>query len=433
MQELYKAILGKKNCAYYQAKFESFDQQGPGLKAGWNWAAFLGAGFWALYRKMYGWFFAFWGIAILANMFEKSGSLGLSALVILAPLIWFAIYANSLYHKNIKKKIAAAQVWCNDETILLEHLRKKGGVLTGVWLFAGIPVIGIIAAILSPMFKHSDDMSEQRAKTESSAVMPWRGLTEDQIRTQFIEPSPNTGQIPANENWSKFAGDLDRQDALLAAIDRLLATDSKDKQIPDKKGHDLSVTESNLASYIEKANTGNLDAVRGIQDFYDELGKGTFKDRLHWQWRAALLGSAEDQSALGECIASGRCVPDAQSARAWFQLAAEQGNAYAQYSMMKFYHLGYGVPQDYEQAVKWAMKSALQGERRAQIYLGSSYAKGRGVALDRVKAHMWLNLAAIEGGPRAIKRRNEVAAEMTQAELLEAQRLATQWKPSTKR
>jgi hypothetical protein len=153
MQNLYEAILGEKNRIYYLTKFESFDQQGPGLKASWNWPALLAGGVWALYRKMYGWFFAFWGVAFLSSILEKAGSPGLSAISFLAPWIAFAIYANSLYHDSIKKKIAVAQLTIKEESKLLDYLRYKGGVHTWViWVFGGLPVIGILAAILIPMF-----------------------------------------------------------------------------------------------------------------------------------------------------------------------------------------------------------------------------------------------------------------------------------------
>ena len=153
MQNLYEAILGEKNHIYYLTKFEQFDQQGLGLKASWNWPALLFSGVWALYRKMYGWFFAFWGIAFLSNIFEKAGSPGLSAIVFIGPLIAFTIYANSLYHNSIKKKIAIAQLTVKDESKLHELLRYKGGVHTWViWVFGLLPVIGILAAILIPMF-----------------------------------------------------------------------------------------------------------------------------------------------------------------------------------------------------------------------------------------------------------------------------------------
>ncbi|PFG53105.1 uncharacterized protein DUF2628 [Marinobacter sp. LV10R520-4] len=153
MQNLYETILGDKNRIYYLTKFEQFDRLGSGLKASWNWPAFLCGGVWALYRKMYGWFFAFLGIIFLSNIFEKAGSPGLSAIVLFVPWIAFTIYADSLYHNNIKKKIAAAQLTVKDEPKLLEYLRYKGGVQTWViWVFGGLPVIGILAAILIPMF-----------------------------------------------------------------------------------------------------------------------------------------------------------------------------------------------------------------------------------------------------------------------------------------
>lgn len=153
MQNLYEAILGDKNSFYYLSKFEQFDQQGPGLKASWNWPAFFFGGIWALYRKMYGWFFAFWGIAFLSIIFEKGGSPSLSAIVLIAPWIAFTIYANSLYHGNIKKKIAVVQLTVKDESKLLKYLKNKGGVHTWViWVSVLLPLIGIVAAILIPTF-----------------------------------------------------------------------------------------------------------------------------------------------------------------------------------------------------------------------------------------------------------------------------------------
>jgi len=153
MQNLYEAILGEKNRIYYLAKFESFDRQGLGLKASWNWPALLFSGLWALYRKMYGWFFAFWGIIFLSNIFEKSGSPELSVIVLFVPWIAFTIYADSLYHNSIKKKIAVAQLTVKEESNLLEYLRYKGGVHTWViWVFGGLLVIGILPAILMPIF-----------------------------------------------------------------------------------------------------------------------------------------------------------------------------------------------------------------------------------------------------------------------------------------
>lgn len=152
MQQLYEVLLSNKNKIYYQTKFEQFDRKGPGLKASWNWPAFFIGGVWALYRKMYGWFFILLGVVFVSNVLEKAGAPRLSAVVVIIPWIAFAIFANSLYQNNLKKKIAEAKITIEDENKLIEYLRYKGGVHTWViWVFGGIPVIGILAAILIPM------------------------------------------------------------------------------------------------------------------------------------------------------------------------------------------------------------------------------------------------------------------------------------------
>ena len=146
-----KAAIGEKNTDYYLTKFEEFDKQGSGLKASWNWPAFFCSGVWALYRKMYVWFFAFWGIVTISNMIEKSGYSGPGTLIFLVPFIAFPIFANSLYHGSLKNKIAKAKSSINNEAMLIEYLRHKGGVHQWVaWVFGLILPIGIIAAILIP-------------------------------------------------------------------------------------------------------------------------------------------------------------------------------------------------------------------------------------------------------------------------------------------
>lgn len=163
MQKQYEAILGEKSRTYYLTKFEQFDQQGPGFKASWNWPAFLFGGLWALYRKMYGWFFAFLGITFLSSIFEKTVSQGLSTIIFIVPWIVFAIYANSLYLRNIKNKIAVARLKVNDESKLLEYLKKKGGVHRWViWVFVLIPPIGIVIAVFISNFAsyYGSDQSE---------------------------------------------------------------------------------------------------------------------------------------------------------------------------------------------------------------------------------------------------------------------------------
>lgn len=59
--------------------------------------------------------------------------------------------------------------------------------------------------------------------------------------------------------------------------------------------------------------------------------------------------------------------------------------------------------------------------------LGMIYASGREVAIDLIAAHKWFNLAALRGKREAMHYRQEIANEMTAAEVAEAQRAAREW------
>jgi uncharacterized protein len=70
---------------------------------------------------------------------------------------------------------------------------------------------------------------------------------------------------------------------------------------------------------------------------------------------------------------------------------------------------------------------AQTGTPDALFELGMLYATGRDVAADLVAAHKWFNLAAARGNAAAMKRRVELAREMSAEQIAEAQRLAREW------
>ena len=59
--------------------------------------------------------------------------------------------------------------------------------------------------------------------------------------------------------------------------------------------------------------------------------------------------------------------------------------------------------------------------------LGLMYASGREVPVDLITAHKWFNIAAMKGHSEAAQLRREVAAEMQDAEIGQAQRAARDW------
>ena len=63
----------------------------------------------------------------------------------------------------------------------------------------------------------------------------------------------------------------------------------------------------------------------------------------------------------------------------------------------------------------------------ALFELGLMYATGRSVETNLVSAHKWFNLAAMRGNRDAVRYRREIAAEMSEADIAEAQRAARDW------
>ena len=59
--------------------------------------------------------------------------------------------------------------------------------------------------------------------------------------------------------------------------------------------------------------------------------------------------------------------------------------------------------------------------------LGMMYSVGCNVAVDYVSAHKWFNLAAMRGSADAVRLRREIAAQMSEAEIAQAQRAARAW------
>jgi len=125
---------------------------------------------------------------------------------------------------------------------------------------------------------------------------------------------------------------------------------------------------------------------------------------------------------------------DFTKALKWYQKAAEQGLAFAQYNLGVRYHQGQGgVPQDFTEAVKWYQKAAEQGLAFAQYSLGLMYANGQGVPRDYVDAHRWFNLSASGSQGRSHKNsvhnRDKIEKKITPAQLAEAKKRAREWKP----
>lgn len=122
-----------------------------------------------------------------------------------------------------------------------------------------------------------------------------------------------------------------------------------------------------------------------------------------------------------------------------FQLAADiykrlaaKGDPRAQNDLGFMYLVGQGVAQQVETAAMWFRKAAAQGYAPALMHMATLYVEGKGVGRSAVEAHKFYSLAGVLGktaGDRriALSHRNEMAGQMTAAELAAARHGACLW------
>ena len=107
--------------------------------------------------------------------------------------------------------------------------------------------------------------------------------------------------------------------------------------------------------------------------------------------------------------------------------SAEQGNAEAQFRIGFMYLYGLGVPADHDEADTWIRRAAEQGHAEAQYTMALNYRRGMGVPRDIVKALMWATVSANQGYAAANDVRDDSIAQMTDEQITEARRLASEW------
>jgi TPR repeat protein len=109
---------------------------------------------------------------------------------------------------------------------------------------------------------------------------------------------------------------------------------------------------------------------------------------------AAEKGNAEAQFRYAEMLRDGRSVAkNVREAVTWTRKAADGGLAVAQCQMGLFYMNGLGVEQDDDKTVEWLNKAAAQNHAQAQYNLGIYYAKLFDKESQRL-AVKWLGEAA---------------------------------------
>jgi uncharacterized protein len=116
--------------------------------------------------------------------------------------------------------------------------------------------------------------------------------------------------------------------------------------------------------------------------------------------RAAAAGSLVAQYNLG-CLYMSSVARDYKKAQHWLTLAANGGDADAQFTLAYMLQRGLQGAADHDGAYYWYEKAAHNGSGRAQYDLACIYMNGQGIDCDREKAIYWFEQAAQAGISRA--------------------------------
>ena len=85
------------------------------------------------------------------------------------------------------------------------------------------------------------------------------------------------------------------------------------------------------------------------------------------------------------------------------------------------------MPEDDIEAVRWYRLAAEQGNANAQFNLGTMYDTGEGVPEDDIEAYALFSIAAAQGIEKAKRRKERLSKNMTRAQIDEAQKLSREY------
>jgi TPR repeat protein len=149
---------------------------------------------------------------------------------------------------------------------------------------------------------------------------------------------------------------------------------------------------------------------------------------VSWYRRSAAQDNPFGQSQLARVLREGigvrRNYPEAMSL---FRILAEKDDSYAQRMLGTMYNNGEGAARDPVIAANWFTKAAEKGDIIAQFELGRMYANGQGVEKDLVQAYKWLSVSHKQNYAAASQARTELARQMTEDQITQAQNLADSW------
>ncbi len=146
--------------------------------------------------------------------------------------------------------------------------------------------------------------------------------------------------------------------------------------------------------------------------------------------------------AIGEDYEHGQSVPEDKDlaeawyrkAVSWYELAAGEGDSYAQEKLGDLYSEGRGIPRDHLKALNLWCEAANRGRASAQYKLAEMYYLGRDIQKNFCESCFWFEIIITSHGAGfvemkrlAAQRREYAAKKMTPEELSHVQERVRQW------
>ena len=164
----------------------------------------------------------------------------------------------------------------------------------------------------------------------------------------------------------------------------------------------------NYGAAVKELNSlgdaGDMSAQIMLGALYSKGGAVARDDKMAAAWfeKAANQGNAEAQYQLGNLYENSQLPKNFEAAASWYHKAAQQGSAKAQARLGVFYSHGLGVTKNPNEAILWSGKAALQGNADAQYGLGLGYMQGKSAPKNAQLAMGWLSKAAAQGHTEAL-------------------------------
>lgn len=172
-------------------------------------------------------------------------------------------------------------------------------------------------------------------------------------------------------------------------------------------------------------------------------GYGLKKDPVaaqRWLVHAQQSGVPEAALALADMAARTPASRDkaanekiVRGAVAWYEAAAQQGVASAQFKLANAYFAGAGIARDPAQALLWYSRAAQQGLPEAEHALGIMMIGGVAGTADPIEGYKWLVLADRAGHPDSRAVREKAALQISERDRKQAEALAQRFTPTLER